>query len=131
MRIALIVMSLVAATAAGAKERAPFLTGQYATAEQCEKLRKIETGGPENVETSPELLDADGFRNWEGGCSFTKIFEHEPGASWLAFMLCSDGMMKSAASYVFVKDEDRIEVYGADQENGPDVFTRCDPNKGN
>lgn len=131
MRTALILASLAMATAAGAKERAPFITGQYATAEQCEKLRAIERGTPENVETSPELLDADGFRNWEGGCSFTKVFEHEPGSSWLAFMICSEGMSMTAASYVFVKDEDTIEVYGAEQADGPEVFTRCDANKGN
>lgn len=131
MRTALVLMSLLAATAAGAKERAPFITGQYATAEQCEKLRKIEAGGPENVGTAPELLDADGFSNWEGACSFTKIFEHEPGVSWLTFMVCSEGPAMSAASYIFVKGEDSIEVYGAEQPDGPQVYTRCDPNKGN
>jgi len=131
MRIALIFASLVLATAVGAKERAPFITGQYATAEQCKKLRAIEKGAPENVETSPELLDADGFRSWEGGCSFTKVFEHEPGTSWLAFMICSEGMTMTAASYVFVKDGDTIEMYGAEQADGPEVYSPCGANKGN
>lgn len=135
MRSVFVLISLVAAaaaaTSAGAKERATFITGQYATAEQCAKLRNVEKGGPENVETAPELLDADGFRNWEGGCSFTKIYEHEPGASWLTFMVCTEGMTMSAASYIFVKTEKAIEVYGADQADGPEIFTRCDPSKGN
>lgn len=125
-------MSLVAATAAAAKERATFLTGQYATAEQCAKLRKIEAGGPKTVETAPELLDADGFHGWEDGCGFVKIFEHEPDTSWLALMICSEGMTVNAANYVFTKVEDTIEVYGphADGE-GPEIFTPCEPKKGN
>ena len=135
MRTPAIVFSLAmaagaAATAATAKERAVFLSGQYATAEQCAKLRKIEAGGKENVSTAPELLDANGFRGWEGGCEFTKIFEHEPGQSWLAFMVCSEGMTVNAATYVFVKDGDAFEVHQSGQEHGPELYARCDAKKG-
>ncbi|HRN83773.1 MAG TPA: hypothetical protein PK857_03055 [Hyphomicrobium sp.] len=135
MRALVIVLSLVVpigawATAAVAKERAAFLDGQYATAAQCEKLRKIEAGGKETVSTAPELLDADGFRGWEGGCEFTKLFEHEPGQSWLAFMVCSEGMSVNAATYVFVKDGDAFEVHRSGEEQGPELYTRCDAKKG-
>ena len=133
MRTLLIALLLTAATAAGAKERATFLTGQYATAEQCAKLRLIEAGTPRNVETVPELLDADGFKSWEGRCEFTKVFEHEPGETWLVFMVCSEGLTVTPATYVFVKaeGEDRFEVHQSDDQEGPEVYTRCDAGKGN
>lgn len=134
LKIALVIASTLAVPAvSAAKERAPFLLGQYATAEQCAKLRKIEAGTPKNVGTAPELLDADGFHSWEGGCGFTKIFEHEPGQSWLALTICSEGMTMSPASYVFAKveGEDSFEVHHAASTDGPEVYTRCDGKKGN
>lgn len=128
MRSLLIALLLAAPLAAAAKERAAFLAGQYATAEQCEKLRKVEAGGPKNVATAPELLDADGFHSWEGRCEFTRIFEHEPGQTWLALMVCSEGMTVSPVSYVFVKTggADTFEVHEADDQDGPELYTRCD-----
>lgn len=134
MRILLIAFAVAMPMAAAAKDRATFLAGQYATSEQCEKLRLIETGGPKNVSTSPELLDADGFHGWEGGCEFTKIFEHTPGKSWTAIMLCTDGMASEPGLYHFAKDEteDRFEVTGPDKdENGPAAYLRCDAKKEN
>lgn len=132
MRLLIVVVSLLAATAAVAKERAPFLLGQYATEAQCAKLRKVEAGGPKNVGTAPELLDAEGFHSWEGGCGFTKIFEHEPGQSWMALMICSEGQSINPATYVFVKEDgaDAFEVHAPDAENGPEIYTRCDAEKG-
>jgi hypothetical protein len=102
MRRVLIALAFALAVpvCAAAKERATFLAGQYPTAEQCEKLRKVEAGGPRNVGTAPELLDADGFHGWEGGCEFAKVFEHEPGQTWLALMVCSEGLSVTPASYV-------------------------------
>jgi hypothetical protein len=133
MRLILIALALAAPATAVAKERAGFLIGQYATAEQCEKLRKVEAGGPKNVGTAPEVLDADGFHGWEGGCEFTRIFEHEPGQSWLALMVCSEGMTMTPTSYVFVKheSEDSFEVHEAGDQDGPEVYTRCDARKEN
>lgn len=134
MRFVLIALAIATPGAAVAKERAAFLAGQYATAEQCEKLRKIEAGGPKGVGTSPELLDATGFHGWEGGCEFTKIFEHDPGKSWTAIMLCSEGMSSTPALYHFAKDEteDRFEVMGPGQdEDGPAAYLRCDAKKEN
>lgn len=134
MRLMLIALALAVPVAAHAKERAAFLAGQYATTAQCEKLRKVEAGGPKNVGTAPELLDAGGFHGWEGGCEFTKIFEHEPGKSWTAIMLCTEGMSSEPGLYHFSKDatEDRFEVTGPDSdEDGPGVYLRCDARKEN
>ncbi len=133
MRKVLIALALAASTTAvAAQERATFLAGQYATADQCEKLRKIEAGTPKNVSTAPELLDADGFHGWESDCRFTKVFEHEPGRSWAALMICSDGMTATPGLYAFMKDaaEDRFEVSHSDDKE-PATYTRCDAKKGN
>jgi hypothetical protein len=132
MRTFVLALALVAATAATAKERATFLAGQYATKDQCEKLRKVEAGGPNNVGTAPELLDADGFKGWEGGCEFTRIFEHEPGQSWLALMICTDGNSVTPETYVFTKNEgeDAFEVDRSDSGDGPATYARCDAKEG-
>ncbi|MGE0022283.1 MAG: hypothetical protein AB7S70_01475 [Hyphomicrobium sp.] len=131
MRPFLIACALALPFAAGAKERADFLLGQYATAEQCEKLRKVEAGGPKNAGTAPELLDADGFKGWEGACEFTKVFEHEPGKTWMALTICSEGMTMTPTTYVFDKleGEDSFEVHDARDEDGPGLYKRCDAKK--
>lgn len=127
MRPILIAIALAVSTAAIAKDRAAFLVGQYATAAQCEKLRKIESGTPKNVGSAPELLDADGFHNWEGACEFTKIFEHEPGKQWVALMICSDGLSVTPETYVFSKTDgqDSFDVSESD-DDAPETYTRCD-----
>ena len=124
-------LSLSHASGALAEERASFLKGQYATAEQCAKLRKIEAGTPRNVETAPELLDETGFHGWEHGCKFTKVFEHDPGKSWAAIMICSEGMSVTPELYAFFKDEtaDRFEVSGTNDEQ-PETYERCDAKGG-
>lgn len=126
-------LSLAVPTAAAAKERATFLAGQYATAEQCQKLRKLEAGGPKNVGTAPELLDAVGFHGWEGGCEFTKVFEHDPAKSWVALMICSEGMSTMPQMYVFTKHEteDSFEVSHSDADDAPEIYNRCDARKEN
>jgi hypothetical protein len=132
MRPVLIALTLVAATSAAAKDRAAFLVGQYATAAQCEKLRKVESGEPRNVGTAPELLDSDGFHGWEGGCEFTKIYEHDPGQSWLAIMVCSDAVSSTPEMVFFTRNEgeDAFVVSRSDDEDDPGTYTRCDARKG-
>jgi arylsulfatase A-like enzyme len=132
-RVMMMALALAASTAAVAKERAGFLSGQYATKAQCEKLRLVEAGGPSNVGTAPELLDADGFKSCVGGCAFTKVFEHDPGKSWVALMVCSEGNAITPEMYVFTKleAEDGFEVGHAEDEEGPEIYTRCDARKGN
>ena len=34
---------------------------------------------PKSVETTPEILTADGYKGWEGGCSFTSVKENGAG----------------------------------------------------
>ena len=127
-----LVFSLAVAPAVSAKERAAFLgSGTYATASDCEKQHKIDAGGPRNVETSPELLTADGIKGWEGECEFTKVFEHEPGKIWIGLMYCVEGAQFTPQSYLFMKSpaDDSFEV-AAQNQDMPDVYVRCDPKKG-
>lgn len=132
MRSLLIAALLAMPLPAIAKDRATFLKGQYATVAQCEKLRKVEVGGPENVGTAPELLDENGFHNWEGGCEFTKIYEHDPGRSWLAIMVCTDGNSATPEMYFFSKDEteDSFDVSRSDGRGEQETYARCDAKKG-
>ncbi len=132
MRTFVIALALAVSTGAVAKDRASFIDGQYATKEQCAKLRRIEAGTPKNVETTPELLDADGFKSWEGGCAFTQIFAHEPDKSWVALMVCSEGTRTVPEMYVIsrLEDEDGFEVGHADDEEGPVIYNRCDAKEG-
>lgn len=132
MRTFLIAVVLAMSTAAVAKDRATFLPGQYATTAQCEKLRKVEAGGPENVGTAPELLDSDGFHGWEGGCEFTKIYEHDPGQSWLAIMVCRDAVSSKPEMYFFSKNEgeDAFVISRSDDDDEAATYTRCDAKKG-
>lgn len=114
-----------------AKEKASFIEGTYASEEGCRKFAAIEAGTPRTVETVPEVLTADGFRSWEGACEFTKVLEHEPGRMWLGFMVCSEGAIITPQSVVIIKGEgDSLEV-GADGENEPEAYHRCDAGKGN
>ncbi|WP_439543038.1 hypothetical protein [Hyphomicrobium sp.] len=126
-----LVLAVSASVSLADGERATFLTGQYATADQCAKLRKIEAGEPRNVGTAPELLDETGFHGWEHDCAFTKVFEHKPGKSWAAMMICSEGMSMKPELFAFFKEgeEDRFEVSGTNDEQ-PEVYARCDANKG-
>ena len=130
-RVALILVALILPGAASAKEKATFLSGQYATEADCAKLRKIEAGEPKNVETAPELLTADGFQGWEGGCEFTKTYEHNPGKSWVGLMVCSEGQTIAPATFVFLKSEedDSFEVASQGQDE-PELFIRCDAKEG-
>jgi hypothetical protein len=130
-RASLAAILLALAPAAQAGDRATFLKGQYATAAQCEKLRKIESGTPRTVETAPELLDETGFHGWEHDCTFTKVFEHDPGKSWAGIMICSEGTSMTPELYAFFKDEkeDRFEVSGTNDDQ-PETYARCDAKEG-
>ena len=136
MRLAIAILMVLAAAPLAAKEKARFLgTGTYATAEGCEKLKKIAAGGPKNVETTPELLDEHGFHGWEGDCEFTKIFEHEKDKSWLGLTTCVDGATISSVTYVFIKDETsgvfEVAAQGEGAESEQHVYSRCETKKGN
>lgn len=128
--LAISAAAICLAQTANAKVRAGFLKGQYATEENCKKLRKIEAGTPKTIANAPELLDADGFKGWEGGCNFTQVFTHEPGSAWLGLMVCGEGATITPAMYLFMKSDtdDSFEVAGQNQEM-PELYIRCDSRK--
>ena len=68
----------------------------------------------------------------EGGCEFTKIYEHDPGQSWLGIMVCSDATSSKPEMYFFSKDgdEDAFVVSRSDDDDDPATYTRCDAKKG-
>lgn len=113
-------------TTAGAAEKAGFIDGTYATDEGCKKLALIEAGTERSIETVPEVLTDEGFKGWESSCTFTKIFEHDPGKSWVALLMCVDGPTMTPLTYAFAKGDDgSVEVAGSGDEK-PEVFRRCD-----
>ncbi len=65
--------------AADARQRPSFLKGVWATADGCKMQAAIDAGGPKSVETTPEILTADGYKGWEGGCSFSSVKEDGAG----------------------------------------------------
>lgn len=117
---------LVSPYTAAAIERADFIKGTYAAGDGCKMLEKLATGTPRGLTTVPEVLTADGFKGWEGSCEFTKIFPHDRGKSWVAIMLCSEGMTLAPTTTVFFKDPDRdsfdVATTGQDE---PQVYERC------
>lgn len=124
--VAAAIAASIGATAALARERAGFIRGSFATADGCRKLEAIANGGPRNVATVPDVLTADGFKGWEGACEFTKVFEHEPGQSWVALMLCSEGATTTPATYAFVKSgDDAFDVSLSGGAGEPEEWKRC------
>jgi len=110
-----------------AKETASFIEGTYATVKGCKMLEKLADGTPRTISTVPDTLDKNGFHGWEGGCEFTKIFEHMPGKVWTGLMYCVEGNAINAPNMVFLRDEDdnSFEVLQAGNDS-PEVFHRCD-----
>ncbi len=128
MRILIAMLVLCASSlSVFAKETATFIEGTYATAEGCSMLKKLANGTARTISTVPDTLDKNGFHGWEGGCEFTKVFEHMPGKVWTGLMYCVEGAKVSAPNIVFVRDEDdnSFEVLQAG-EDSPEVFRRCD-----
>jgi hypothetical protein len=67
----------------------------YTTAKDCPLYKKLAAGGPRNLNTVPETLTAQGYRSWEGGCTFTNIVERYKGRLWTVSMRCSDGAIEN------------------------------------
>lgn len=125
--VVLMATALVHSTAVSAKERAGFIDHIYAPGDGCKKLEALDNGAPRMIDTVPDYLTEDGIQSWEGGCEFTKVFEHEPGESWVAIMVCSGGPTVMPQTYLFYKDEanSSFEVAHQGQEE-PETFHRCD-----
>jgi len=122
-----LLLSAVCSTCVLAKETANFIEGTYATIKGCSMLEKLGNGTKRTISTVPDTLDKYGFHGWEGGCEFTKVFEHMPGKVWTGLMYCVEGNSINAPNMVFVRDEENnsLEVIQAGDEN-PKVFHRCD-----
>ncbi|MCB1515492.1 MAG: hypothetical protein KDJ18_11955 [Hyphomicrobiaceae bacterium] len=128
--IAAAVALVLAAMPVAAKEKAQFIDGTYATEDGCAKLAAIAAGTPRNVETVPEVLDAEGFKGWEGACEFTHVFEHDPGRVWVGLMVCSEGQTIAPQTYVFIRGEDDSLEVAASGQDEPELYKRCDAGKG-
>lgn len=124
---ALIILAATAPAETG-NQTAGFISGTYVMEGRCEKLAKIEAGGPKNVETVPETLTNDGFQSWEGGCSFVSIEEKVKGRVWVARMSCAEEADES-------EETDTFELNSKDQSISVTVdgkttkFIRCDADK--
>lgn len=108
-----------------AGEKAGFIDGTYVMNGRCEAWRAIRDGGPMNVETVPETLTADGFRTWEGGCSFSSIKEIEPGRRWLARMSCTEAAEEWVEEDTFELDATTGKIT-VTVEGKASQFERCD-----
>jgi hypothetical protein len=117
------------ATHAADPVKAPsFLTGVWATEEGCKKQAAIDAGGPKGVETTPEVLTADGYKGWEGGCTFTSVKENGPG-KWTVGTDCHEAVeeWQDAESWELDSTGTRLKVTVDDQAT---EFVRCDAGKG-
>lgn len=117
-------------TAVLAKEQATFIEGTFATEAGCAKLEALGKGTPRNVETVPDVLTKDGFQGWEGSCEFTRIDIHEPGKVWIGLMYCVEGATMAPQTYAFIKGGDGSLEVAATGEDEPQVYRRCDADKG-
>lgn len=124
---------LLAGAASGsavAREKARFITGTFSSEQGCKMLDALAKGAPRRIETVPEVLNEDGFIGWESNCTFTKVFEHDPGKIWVGLMVCAGGPSINAQNFVFYKDgEDRFEVSAAGQDE-PQTYVRCNTGEG-
>ncbi|MCB1519193.1 MAG: hypothetical protein KDJ37_01305 [Hyphomicrobiaceae bacterium] len=124
--IAILAAVLLPADRVLAKDKASFIDGSYATEEGCAKLKALAAGTPRSVETVPEVLTAEGFKGWEGSCEFTKIYEHDPGKSWVAVLFCVEGATMTPLTYAFARNDDGTIEVGGGSEPEPELFRKCD-----
>ncbi len=116
--------------ALGAEVTADFITGTYVIEGRCEKLAKIQAGGPKNVETVPETLTRDGFQGWESGCSFKWIKQKKKGQVWVARMACGVEAEEYEEMDTFkLNNKDRSLTVTVDGKTTK--FVRCEHEKEN
>ena len=119
----------IEAFAADAVKGPPFLKGVWATADGCKMQAAIDAGGPKSVETTPEILTADGYKGWEGGCSFSSVKEDGAG-KWTVATDCTDAAeeWKDTEKWELDSAAGRLKVTVDDQTT---EFVPCDAGKGN
>ena len=115
------------ALAADAAKAPSFLTGTWATAEGCKKQAAIDAGGPTGVETTPEVLTSEGYKGWEGACSFTSVKENGAG-KWTVGTDCHEAAeeWQDDEAWEFDSATGRLKVTVDDQVT---EFMRCDAGK--
>ena len=119
-------LSLICGVAAhGAEVKADFIKGTYVIEGRCEKLAKINAGGPKNAGTVPETLTSDGFQGWESGCSFKWIKQKKKGQVWVARMACAEEAEEHEETDTFkLNNKDGSLTVIVDGETTK--FVRCD-----
>lgn len=130
MRIFVIAaFALLAAPDAHADVKASFVgPGTYATKEGCAKLEALAKGADRNAGTVPETLTEDGFKGWEGACTFVSFTETVPGKKWKAAMDCHEGAQAGPESDIFERlDDGTIRVTVMDN---PTILERCSSEEG-
>jgi hypothetical protein len=122
-------LALISAAHAAENVKAPFIAGVWATADGCKMQSAIDAGGPKSVETTPEILTADGYKGWEGGCSFSSL-KDEGAGKWTVETSCTDAAeeWKDTEKWELDSAAGRLKVTVNDQTT---EFVRCDAGKGN
>jgi len=122
---------LALSTACAAAEepvKASFLEGIWSTEEGCKRQAALDAGVEPNVETVPGTLSVEGYRMWEGSCSFTSIASSGPG-QWTVKTSCGQEAEEWEDTETWVLDPGgaRLEVA---LEGKRTVFVRCEAGKG-
>lgn len=128
MIAAVSLVATAAATQAADAVKAPdFVKGIWATEDGCKKQAAIDAGGPKSVETTPETLTPDGYKGWEGGCTFTSVTENGPG-KWTVKTDCHEAVEEWQDTEQWELDSTgtRLIVMVEDQVT---EFLRCDAGK--
>lgn len=135
MRLASLLVLLLASPAAEAAVKARFLDGVYAmSTEACDKLKALAKGATRSINTVPWSVDRNGFDQWEGGCSFSRIRETAKGQSWSVTSFCEGNTPdeNSTESYIFKRASPTtfavtLTTPGASAEQRqPKTYLRCD-----
>jgi hypothetical protein len=132
IRICAVACLLLTVGAAGARAadtvQASFIEGVWATEDGCKKQVAIDAGGDRNVETVPETLTADGYKMWEGSCTFTSIAKTGNG-TWTVKTACGEEAEEWEATETWTLDPTgaRLDVT---VDGKTTQFVRCDGGKG-
>ncbi|HEX4892231.1 MAG TPA: hypothetical protein VFV47_03015 [Hyphomicrobiaceae bacterium] len=127
VQIAAIVAFALIVWPACAQETASFLgDGVYTLPGGCAKLARIARGGPKNVQTTPETLNAQGFESWEASCEFTRVNVEVADRVWTTEVKCTEGPDEWTAVNRFEKID--ADTFNVTVDGETSVYKRCDAN---
>jgi hypothetical protein len=127
-QIAAIVAFVLIVWPSYAQEAATFLgDGVYTLPGGCAKLARIARGGPKNVHTTPETLNAQGFESWEASCEFNKIAVEVTDRVWNTEVKCTEGPDEWTAVNRFEKVDG--DTFNVTVDGETSVYKRCDVNQ--